>query len=163
MDDIAVESAVSPGTSAIWVIAGIIGVAVGAELLVTGETTIARSLGVGEEVIGLTMVAIGTSLPELATVIAAAAKRHADLIVGNIMGSNIFNIMGVMGITATVAEIPVSAQILTFDVWVMAAAALLLVHFMLTGKGLSRMEGAAFLVLYAAYIAVQYVGVEQIL
>ncbi len=163
MDDIAVESAVSPGTSAIWVIAGLIGVAVGAELLVTGATTIARSLGVGEEVIGLTMVAIGTSLPELATVIAAAAKRHADLIVGNIMGSNIFNILGVMGITATVAEIPVSAQILTFDVWVMAAAALLLVPFMLTGKGLSRMEGAAFLVLYAAYIAVQYVGVEQIL
>lgn len=163
MDEVAPEQAVSVTRAVLWVIGGLAGVAIGAELLVDGATTIARSLGVGEEVIGLTMVAIGTSLPELATVIAAAAKKHTDIIVGNVMGSNIFNILGVMGVTATVAEVPVSAQILSFDVWVMAAVAILLVPLMLTGNVLNRREGAVCLVLYTAYIAIQYVGVERVI
>ncbi|MBT7449278.1 MAG: sodium:calcium antiporter, partial [Rhodospirillaceae bacterium] len=100
--------------------------------------------------------------PELATVIAAAAKRQTDLIVGNVMGSNIFNILGVMGVTATVADVPVGGQILTFDIWVMAAAALILVPLMLSGSILNRKEGTACLALYAAYIAVQYIGVERV-
>ena len=163
MDEAAPETAVPMKRATFWVVGGLLGVAIGAELLVSGATTIARSLGVGEEVIGLTMVAIGTSLPELATVAAAAAKRHTDLIVGNVMGSNIFNILGVMGVTATVADVPVGEQILTFDIWVMAAAAILLVPLMLTGNVLNRREGTVCLTLYAAYIAIQYIGVERII
>lgn len=162
MDEIAAGDAVTPLRATLWIVGGLIGVAVGAELLVGGATTIARGLGVSEEVIGLTMVAICTSLPELATVIAAAAKRQTDLIVGNVMGSNIFNILGVMGVTATVADVPVGGQILTFDIWVMAAAALILVPLMLSVSILNRKEGTACLALYAAYIAVQYIGVERV-
>ncbi len=162
MDDVAPADIVTPLRAAIWVLGGLVAVAVGAELLVGGAPTIARGLGVSEEVIGLTMVAIGTSLPELATVIAAAAKRHTDLIVGNVMGSNIFNILGVMGVTATVADVPVGGQILAFDVWVMAAAAVVLVPLMLTGSVLNRKEGTACLALYTAYIAIQYIGVDRV-
>ena len=162
LDEIAVEDSVTPLRATVWIMGGLIGVAVGAELLVDGATTIARGLGVSEEVIGLTMVAIGTSLPELATVVAAAVKRHTDLIVGNVMGSNIFNILGVMGVTATVADVPVGGQILTFDVWIMAAAAFILVPLMLSGNVLNRKEGAVCLALYTAYIAIQYVGVERV-
>jgi cation:H+ antiporter len=154
---------ISPYLASAWIVGGLVGVAVGAELLVGGATTIARSLGVSEEVIGLTMVAIGTSLPELATVIAAAAKKHTDVIVGNVMGSNIFNIFGVMGVTAIVADVPVADQILSFDIWVMMAATILLIPVMLSGNALSRREGGIFLVLYFGYIAVQYVGVENLI
>ncbi len=163
MDEVVADDVISPARATVWVLGGLIGVAVGAELLVNGATIIARGLGVTEEVIGLTMVAVGTSLPELATVVAAAAKRHTDLIVGNVMGSNIFNILGVMGVTAIVTEVPVNAQILSFDVWVMAAAAVVLVPLMLSGSILYRKEGTVCLVLYSAYIAIQYVGVERVI
>jgi cation:H+ antiporter len=163
VEDAETEEDVAPGLALIWILGGLIAVAFGAELLVDGATTIARSLGVGEEVIGLTMVAVGTSLPELATVVAAAARKHTDLVVGNVMGSNIFNILGVMGATAIVAEVPVTAQILTFDIWVMTAVAIILVPFMLTGNVLSRREGAMCLLAYVGYIAVQYVGVDRFL
>jgi len=155
------EKVATPLTrSGTWVIGGLFAVAVGAELLVNGATTIARSLGVSEEVIGLTMVAIGTSLPELATVIAAAAKKHTDVIVGNVMGSNIFNILGVMGATAIVTDVPVTSQILAFDIWVMLATTVLLIPFMLSESLISRREGVICLALYCSYIAVQYVGLE---
>ncbi len=160
LDEAVPESLVAPMVAAFWVIGGLAAVAFGADLLVNGATTIARNIGVSEEVIGLTMVAVGTSLPELATVAAAAAKRHTDLIVGNVMGSNIFNILGVMGVTAMVSEVPVGAQILSFDVWVMIAAAVLLVPFMLSGNALSRREGFVCVLLYVVYIGVQYIGVE---
>lgn len=162
LDEANPEESVSTATSWVWVLGGLIAVAVGAELLVTGATTIARGLGVSEEVIGLTMVAVGTSLPELATVVAAARKRHTDLVVGNVMGSNIFNILGVMGTTAMVAKVPVTAQILSFDIWVMTGVAVLLVPFMLTGRMLTRREGFTCLVFYVGYIAIQYVGVESV-
>ena len=163
LDEVNPEEPISGLKATVWVLGGLVAVAVGAELLVDGATTIARSLGVSEEVIGLTMVAIGTSLPELATVAAAAAKRHTDVIVGNVMGSNIFNIFGVMGTTAIVADVPVATQILSFDIWIMAAVAVLLVPFMLSGSMVSRREGCAFLILYVAYIAVQYIGVDTII
>ena len=161
LDDAVPEAIVAPAVAAFWVIGGLAAVAIGADLLVNGATTIARSIGVSEEVIGLTMVAVGTSLPELATVAAAAAKRHTDLIVGNVMGSNIFNILGVMGVTAIVEEVPVAHQILSFDVWVMLAASVILVPFMLSGNALSKREGLVCLLLYVAYIGIQYVGVEN--
>ena len=163
MNEVTPETTVPMVRATIWVVTGIISIAIGAELLINGATTIARSLGVGEEVIGLTMVAIGTSLPELATVIAAATKRQSGLIIGNVMGSNIFNILGVMGVTATVADIPVGGQILTFDIWVMAAAAIVLVSLILIGSALNRRKGTVFLAFYAAYIAIQYAGADRII
>jgi len=163
VEDAEADDEVSPGRAALWVLGGLIAVAIGAELLVDGATTIARSLGVTEEVIGLTMVAVGTSLPELATVVAAAARKHTDLVVGNVMGSNIFNILGVMGVTAMVADVPVTAQILSFDIWIMAAVSILLVPIMITGNALSRREGVVCLLAYVSYIGIQYVSVDRLL
>jgi cation:H+ antiporter len=163
LEEAKAENAASPILASVWVVGGLVGVAVGAELLVNGATTVARSLGVTEEVIGLTMVALGTSLPELATVVAAAKKQQTDVIVGNVMGSNIFNIFGVMGITSLVADVPVAPQVLSFDIWVMLVVAILLIPLMLSGNALSRREGAMFLAAYCAYIAVQYVGVENLI
>lgn len=161
LDEANPNEVVSVFRASVWVVGGLVAVAVGAELLVGGATTIARNIGVSEEVIGLTMVAIGTSLPELATVVAAAVKKHTDIIVGNVMGSNIFNIFGVMGTTAIVSEVQVPTQILSFDIWIMAASAILLIPAMMSGNVISRREGIVCLALYTAYIAVQYLGVEN--
>lgn len=163
IDEVSEEKPVAAVLASVWILGGLIAVAFGADLLVDGATTIARELGVTEEVIGLTMVAVGTSLPELATVVAAAARKHTDLVVGNVMGSNIFNILGVMGVTSMVADVPVTPQILSFDIWFMVATAVVLVPFMLTGNVISRREGAMCLVLYVAYIGIQYVGVDRVL
>lgn len=132
---------------------------VGAELLVAGATALAHAAGVSEEVIGLTLVALGTSLPELATSIVAALRRQADMCLGNVLGSNIFNLLGVTGAAAMVAPIAFHPKILAFDLWALVAVTALMIAVMLTGRRISRIEGAALLVLYATYIAVQFVGV----
>lgn len=144
------------------VIGGLVGVVWTADLLVTGAVGIARRFEVPEEVIGLTMVAVGTSLPELATAVMAAIRRHEDVALGNVVGSNIFNILGIMGATALVTPIPAPAQILSFDIWVVLGVSLLLVPFMLTGSRLGRREAGLFLALYTAYVVVQFVGVETL-
>lgn len=133
----------------------------GAHLLVDGAVEIARSFGVPEEVIGLTVVAVGTSLPELATAGMAALRGHNDVALGNVVGSNIFNLLGIMGITAIVEPIPAPAQVIGFDLWVMGGVSLLLVPFMLTGSRLGRVEATVFLVAYTAYVGVLFVGVER--
>lgn len=143
-------------------IVGLAGVIIGARLLVSGAVDIATAWGVPEEVIGLTMIAIGTSLPELATAIAAAVKKHNDVALGNVVGSNVFNILGVMGAAALTKPATAPAQIMQFDVWVMLAVTLLLVPFFLSGRQLSRAEGGLLLAGYAAYIAVLYIGVETV-
>ena len=132
---------------------------VGADLLVDGATALARAAGVSEEVIGLTLVAVGTSLPELATSIVAAMRRHPDVCLGNVLGSNIFNLLGVTGTAAMFTPIVFHPKILGFDLWALAAMTALMIVVMLTGRRISRLEGAALLVLYTAYIAVQFVGV----
>jgi len=101
---------------------GLLGIVAGANLLVDGAVSLARSLGVSETVIGLTIVAVGTSLPELATSVIAAFKRHGDVALGNIIGSNIFNLLGILGTTALYRPIAVPAEIVSFDAWVMLAA-----------------------------------------
>jgi len=138
--------------NALLAAAGIAGVIVGAWSLVEGATLLARRAGISEGVIGLTVVAVGTSLPELATSVVAAYKRHADVALGNIIGSNIFNILAILGITAVVKPLPIAAEMARFDVWVMLATALLLMVFAATGLRLSRAEGAIFVVAYAGYI-----------
>ncbi|SFE78229.1 calcium/sodium antiporter [Roseivivax sediminis] len=124
----------------------------GAVLLVDGATGLARAFGVSEAVIGLTLVAVGTSLPELVTSLLAARRGHGEVALGNVIGSNIFNLLGILGITALVSPLPVDPQIARFDVWIMAGATLLLVLFARTGRRIARTEGAALLALYAAYL-----------
>jgi cation:H+ antiporter len=141
---------------------GIAGVVFGADLLVGAAIAVARDFGVSEAVIGLTLVAVGTSLPELATSVVAAFRRHGDVAFGNIVGSNIFNALGITGATALVMPIAVPDEIIRLDVWVMMATAVLLVVFAVTGWRVSRREGAVCLVAYAVYLAVQLSpGVRQ--
>ena len=153
--DIEVEG-VSEGASgrriAMWLIAGLIALPVGAQLLVSGATDIARAFGVSEAVIGLTLVAVGTSLPEMAASIAAAARGRADIALGNVVGSNIFNILSILGITALVAPLPVPAQMLRLDLWVMLASSLLLAPFLFRGIPITRPIGAAMVGAYGLYV-----------
>ena len=137
-------------------LAGIAGVVWGASLLVGAAIDIARAAGLSEAVIGLTLVAVGTSLPELVTSVMAALRRHGDVAFGNVVGSNIFNILGIGGVTAAVSPIAVPAQIADFDIWAMLGAAVLLAVFAVTGWQVSRREGAVLLALYAGYLAVQF-------
>lgn len=124
----------------------------GSQVLLMGGVGVAEHFGVSEAVIGLTLVAVGTSLPELSISVTAAVRRHADVAVGNILGSNIFNLLGVLGISALLQPLPISARILQFDQWVMLGASLLLLIFLYTGRSLGRSEGAILLVCYGAYL-----------
>lgn len=128
----------------------------GSQVLLKGAVSIADDLGVSEAVIGLTLVAVGTSLPELSISVIAAVRRHADVAVGNILGSNIFNLLGILGISALLQPLPVHARILQFDQWIMLGTSLLLLLFLYTGRRLSRLEGAALLVGYVAYVGLSY-------
>ncbi len=150
------EFETSPGMP-VWkmsalIIAGLIGLPVGAQLLIDGAVGVSRTLGVSEEVIGLTMVAIGTSLPELATTTMAAIRRQADVAIGNVIGSNLFNILGILGVASLFGPIPIDPAFLTRDLWVMLACALVLAPFVLGGWRIGKRWGVAFLALYAIYI-----------
>ncbi len=135
---------------------GIVGVVIGADLLVSGAIAVARLAGISETVIGLTLVAVGTSLPELVTAIMAALRKHADVAFGNVIGSNIFNILFIAGATAVTVPIPVPPEIILFDVWAMLGSTLLMVAFAITGWRIGRKEGFIFLGCYAAYLGVQF-------
>ena len=124
----------------------------GAELMVEGSTAIARDFGVSEAVIGLTIVAVGTSLPELATAIVAAIRRHADVVLANIVGSNIFNVLAILGITATIAPIGVSERFLLIDGPIMLVVTLLAFVILLRARTVSRLIGGGFLASYCGYI-----------
>ena len=140
-------------------LAGLIITLVGARLLVTGAISLASDMGVSEAVIGLTIVAIGTSMPELATSVIAARKGHADVAIGNIIGSNIFNILGILGITALVLPLDVPGSIARFDIWVMLGATLALLVVARTGAQIGRAEGAALLAAYVAYLGWVLLGI----
>jgi len=139
--------------SALTVAAGLITLLVGARLLIDSATEIARTYGVTEAVIGLTIVAIGTSLPELATSVVAAFRGQRDIALGNVIGSNIFNILAILGITALITPIPVEPRFLAVDVPLMLAISALLVAMIWWRGGMGRPAGALFLAAYAAYIA----------
>lgn len=134
-------------------VTGLLVVIYGGRLLVDGAVELARQYHVSEEVIGLTIVAIGTSMPELITSLVAAFRGHTNVAVGNILGSNIYNILAVGGSTALVTPTVVPHQIVWFDNFVMLAASLLLMVFARTASRVSRWEGGVLLVGYAAYIA----------
>ena len=142
----------SIGVGLALALGGIAAIVYGASLLIESAVVIARALGLSEAVIGLTLVAVGTSLPEMVTSIMAAARRHADVAFGNIVGSNIFNALGITGVTALVEPLAVPSEIARFDIWVMLATTLLLTLFATTGWQVKRWEGAVFLAAYAAYV-----------
>ena len=137
-----------------FIVLGLIGLAIGGQFIVNGAVTIALSLGLSETLIGLTIVAIGTSLPELATSAVAAYKKNADIAVGNIVGSNIFNIFWILGLTATINPLPI-AKSLNFDLGIAALASLLLFAWMFVGRKheLERWQGALLVGIYIAYIS----------
>lgn len=139
--------------SLVMMLAGVVGLTYGGQWVVDGATTIARLLGLSESFIGLTIVAIGTSLPELATSAIAAYKQNTDIAVGNVVGSNIFNIFWVLGLSAVIRPLPVNTAINT-DILVLMGATILLFIFSFTGghHKITRGEGVQFLVAYAAYI-----------
>jgi len=143
--------------------AGLAGLAVGSEFLVQGGTEIARTFGVSEEVIGLTLFALGTSLPELAASVIAALKGHADVGIGNVVGSNLFNILGVAGAAALTAPLPVSGQILNFDIWIMLGSSILLLPVLVFGWRIGRMTGTIFVLAYVGYMWIQTIGVSNVL
>ena len=153
------EIAVLPKTLLWIVLAILLGLTlliVGSQVLLTGALGIAQALGVSEAVIGLTLVAVGTSLPELSVSIIAALRRHADVAIGNILGSNIFNLLGILGLSALLQPLPVHPRILQFDQWVMLAASLLLLLFLYTGSRLSRFEGGLLLLGYGVYLGLSF-------
>ena len=130
---------------------GLVGLPLGADLLVDNAVIIARDFGISETVIGLTLVAIGTSLPELATTVMAALRRQADVALGNVIGSNIFNLLGIIGVASLVAPIPVAPEFLSSDLWVMLGASRLLVPFVFFGKDITWKWGVALTALYLGY------------
>lgn len=155
------------GPRSVWlavlaVIGGIVAVVIGARLLVSGAVTAARAFGVGEEVIGLTLVAIGTSLPELATAIVAALRKHSDVAIGNVIGANIYNVLAIMGLVAVVTPLQIPEQIMRFDIWFMLTVTLVLLASIMAFRGVSRHVGIAFLVAYGGYVALQYYGLRLI-
>ncbi len=138
----------------IYLILGLVGLPMGAHLLVDNATTIAKTYGVSETVIGLTLIAVGTSLPELATTVMAALRRQADVALGNVIGSNMFNLLAIIGIATWFGRIPVTPEFLRFDLWVMLGASLLLVPFVFLKQDISRVWGLVLTFLYALYVTV---------
>ena len=134
----------------------------GSRLLIDGATDIAHVLGLPDTVIGITIIAIGTSLPELATGVIAAMRGHGEVVVGNAIGSNLFNVLGIMGLTAIVGPVPIPDKILHFDLWVMLACACLLFPFALRNWPIGRAAGIVFMIAYIAYLIAQFHGMSGV-
>lgn len=153
-DDLEGADAGMPGWKiAGFLVAGLIGLPIGASLLVDASVNIARAFGVSETVIGLTLVAVGTSLPELATSIVAALRGKTDVALGNVIGSNVFNLLAILGIASLVDTLSVPAELLSYDVWVMLGVSLLLVPFVFMRLDITRIVGVGLTAIYAAYAA----------
>ena len=137
-------------------LAGLAALIVGSDLLVRGGVSLARGWGVGETVIGLTLIAVGTSLPELATTLAAVRRGHPEVILGGVLGSNLFNLLGVVGLAAIIKPIPVPPEIMRLDLWLMALATIVTLVLLRTGWRLDRREGGLMLAAYGAYVGLQF-------
>lgn len=141
------------GLSLALALGGLVGVVGGASLLVEGAVALATRAGVSETLIGLTLVAVGTSLPELATSAIAARRGQGDVALGNLVGSNIFNLLGILGVTAAVTPLAVPPEIAALDAWVMGAVTALALLLAVTGRRVTRGEGTLLLALYLGYVA----------
>lgn len=135
----------------VLVVVGLAGLTLGANLLVAGAQELGKMYGVPEFLLGLFVLAIGTSLPELATSVVAAIRRQPDIVIGNVLGSNVFNLLGVLGVTGLVSPLPTPALAASRDLWVMLVFALICFPIMRTGYVIKRWEGAVFILLYFPY------------
>ena len=131
---------------------GLIGLPVGADILIENASLIAKSYRLSDEIIGLTLIALGTSLPELATTLMAALRRQAEVALGNVIGSNIFNILAIVGITTMFGNIPIAASFFNFDFWVMFGAGIILFPFVYMRLNITRLWGAFLTLTYASYL-----------
>ncbi|MFN7398105.1 MAG: sodium:calcium antiporter, partial [Sandaracinobacter sp.] len=154
----------APSTGALsWIlpiamaVAGLAIIIFGGRVLVDSAVDLARTLGLSETVIGLTIVAVGTSLPEFITSVLAAVRRQSDIAVGNILGSNIYNILGIGGVTGLIAPTTFPPEMLRLDLFVMVGASVLLYLFARNGR-ISRLEGGMMVIGYFAYVAVLLSG-----
>ena len=138
---------------------GMVLLVVGAQLLVQGASSLARTFGISDRVIGVTVVALGTSLPELAATIAAALKREVDIIVGNLVGSNIFNILSIIGLTAVVRPLVLPPEVANVDFWVMLTVSLITGGLLAWRRRFGKLEGIGLVSIYGLYIA--YIALTQ--
>lgn len=138
--------------AALICLGGIAALILGSHMLVDGATGLARAAGVTDAVIGITLVAVGTSLPELATVVVAAMRRHGDVALGSVLGSNVFNVFGMLGLTALIEPVWINPVFLSLDLWVMLGVSVLLLVFMKTGDRVNRAESGCLLAGYAGYV-----------
>lgn len=132
----------------------------GSNYIVVGASSIAGRFGVSEAIVGLSVVAVGTSLPELVTTIIAAMRRQSEIVIGNILGSNIFNILAVMGIASILQPVDINPRIAQLDMWIMLAATVVLIPFMISNWRLGRSEGFLLVVFYIGYMIALYTGVD---
>ena len=146
------------------IVAGLAALVFGSEWLVTASVVFAKALGVSDLIIGLTIVAAGTSMPEVATSITAAIKGERDIAVGNVVGSNTFNILGCLGISGIVSGdmgLAMAPSLMAFDIWVMLAVALACLPIFMTGREIARWEGGVFVLYYAAYVTYLILAAQQ--
>lgn len=146
------------------IVAGLVALVFGSDYLVQASVSFAKAMGVSDLVIGLTIVAAGTSMPEVATSITAAIKGERDIAVGNVVGSNTFNILGCLGLSGLVSGdlgLAMAPSLLAFDVWVMLAVALACLPVFMTGREIARWEGGVFLGYYIAYVAYLLLAAQQ--
>jgi len=152
-----------PGWAAtLRIVGGIAGVLVGSDVLVDGAVGVAREIGVSDAVIGITLVAAGTSLPELATAVVAAYHRHTDVALGNVLGSNIFNILAILGVVSIVTPVRVPAEIINFDAWAMLAVVVVFVPLAAMARHIGRPLALLFLMAYVAYVVAQFTGISGV-
>ncbi|MEQ8443026.1 MAG: calcium/sodium antiporter [Alphaproteobacteria bacterium] len=137
----------------VFTVLGLIGLVLGADLMVKGAIGIAESFGISETVIGLTVVALGTSLPELAATVVAAYRKHTDVAIANVMGSCVFNILSILGITSMVATLSIETEIRDHDLWCMLAASAIVAGLLLKNASIGRIAGLILLAGYFGYIA----------
>jgi cation:H+ antiporter len=137
----------------IFIIAGIALLGGGAHFTVTGAVQFARLFGISERIIGLTIVSAGTSLPEVVTSLVSSFRGRDDVAIGNVIGSNLFNILVILGLTGLLNPLPVAQEIVTNDNWWMLAATVLLFPVIFTAQRIVRWEGGSFLILYVMYVA----------
>ncbi len=142
--------------SIVLLIAGVLLLVIGSDQLILGAVDLARSMGFSEALVGVTIVAVGGSAPELATSLIAAFRRHSDMAIGNIIGSNLFNMLGVLGVTAMVAPLDINSRFALFDIPYMLAVTLIFMLIMLLANTIKRPLGLLFLCAYVAYLVMQF-------
>lgn len=140
----------------LFLIGGLAGLVVGADRFLVGAVGLGEMFGVPEAIIGLTLVAVGTSLPELAVSIIAAIRRHTDVAIGNVLGSNIFNLLSILGVASMLQPLPLTGRLQMVDQWVVLAISILLLLFLFFGLRLSRLKGAVLLLIYVVYVVTMF-------